>query len=357
MAWARYPGTMRYLVALAVCITAAVAAHEAQAHHWSVGVYFSPGPYPQGAQSETLVAVITTDKSGEDRTYYNGGWPGGDWWYPMGTLDPDPNAAGGFGPYYPVALGTVYAWPSSWEQPTFEWVARTHVCTEYYAADGNRTYVNQDASFSVNPWTATHQAGLGVQRYYCRVTWEGTTHSSGVDRVSVVSNDSFGITGNDADSMRRRAYLQWLFSYLNVPYEYGGCWYGGKTGTRVGGGGAYDGYGVDCSGLVSCGAKWAGYNWHTGTLFQGWRYNTTGLLSVTTGTFPPEDPFGAADILDCPDVHVVTVCHESGGIIDIVEAAGGDPPAGSIVRYRMGLSLQRDYLDKGYQERRLVYTP
>ncbi len=80
------------------------------------------------------------------------------------------------------------------------------------------------------------------------------------------------------DSQLRRKLVEWASSFVNVPYEWGGCWYGGRadnqvqfTGTKMRvkgttrwinypGSVGYHGYGIDCSGLVSAAARLAGYN-------------------------------------------------------------------------------------------------
>ncbi|MEM2587988.1 MAG: NlpC/P60 family protein [Candidatus Bathyarchaeia archaeon] len=57
---------------------------------------------------------------------------------------------------------------------------------------------------------------------------------------------------------QRRALVEWASSFLNVPYEWGGSWYGGRADDQAHTINA--GYGIDCSGLV-CAAAWmAGYN-------------------------------------------------------------------------------------------------
>ncbi len=80
------------------------------------------------------------------------------------------------------------------------------------------------------------------------------------------------------DSELRRKLVEWASSFVNVPYEWGGHWYGGRADNDVQFVGAYmnvrgqnrriyypgsvgyQGYGVDCSGLVSAAARLAGYS-------------------------------------------------------------------------------------------------
>ena len=228
----------------------------------------------------------------------------------------------------------------------------------WYYDDGshNRTYVNQDESLSNNPWSlVTPTLGMGTHRFLCQVTWEGGTQDSGAVRVSVLSAQNFGLGGGDDSSVRRRTYLQWLFSYLKVPYEWGGCWYGEKIGTKVGEDPAYEGYGTDCSGLVCCGAKRAGYNWHTGSLAGGWKYNCSGLMNVSyeisLADLQPGHIFlRTGEHPHVASVYEVTRADDQVTSVKVIHAAG-DPSN----RVRTSTWAPANWAS--YQPRALQYTP
>jgi len=67
---------------------------------------------------------------------------------------------------------------------------------------------------------------------------------------------------------RRRSFVEWATSFIEVPYEWGGDWYGGRADNQPHG--TNGGYGIDCSGLVCTAAQMAGYPIP--------RTNTSGLM-------------------------------------------------------------------------------
>jgi len=148
-----------------------------------------------------------------------------------------------------------------------------------------------------------------------------------------------------------RRYLQWLTSFIDIPYEWGGYWYGGRADdkgdvTNVDNG--YGGYGIDCSGLVSAAARFAGYNWNP------WRQYTSTLNSVSVEIQNPNINLRAGDILNHPYGHVVTVYQYTPGQIDqntsiIIESSGEEDK----VRIKDSVKIQ-DYIDTGYKARRLI---
>ncbi len=111
-----------------------------------------------------------------------------------------------------------------------------------------------------------------------------------------------------------------------------------SNGAWVGGADEYQGYGIDCSGLVCNGAYRAGYNWsHTTSPQHSWRTNTTGLTNSWYTTAVAGGNLNAlpGDIYDSPDVHVVSLTRPVRGnpgahLADTIEAAGypadGSPP-------------------------------
>jgi len=171
-------------------------------------------------------------------------------------------------------------------------------------------------------------------------------------RISV--RDS-GVTSPDP---HKQEYLQWLTAYLNTPYSYGGEWFGGWADDKYNTypvaayeTGIQNHYGCDCSGLVSCGARWAGYNW------SPWRHLTSDLNNVSTLIADPNMDLQPGDILNKPGVHVVTVYGYAPGTINqsissIIHATGGSNDETVIEN---GVNIQERYLDHGYTPRALVF--
>jgi len=159
---------------------------------------------------------------------------------------------------------------------------------------------------------------------------------------------------------RKQEYLRWLTTYLGVPYSYGGEWFGGRADDKFNTypGGAYEigihnRYGIDCSGLVSCGARWAGYNWNP------WRATTSDLASsyYSRQIENPNNNLQPGDILIRPGHHVVSVYQYTSGHLDfsdsqIIEAIGGEIDR---VRIRNNVNIWRDYILEGYTARELVW--
>jgi len=140
-----------------------------------------------------------------------------------------------------------------------------------------------------------------------------------------------------------------------VPYGYGEEWYGGwATNEKQNPAPEVNEIcGIDCSGLVCCGARWAGYNW------SPWRTNTSGLATdYYSGRInDPNNNLEPGDILNKPDGHVVTVYHYTPGHLDvgdshIIEAAGGDIDKTWI---RENVNIRKHYLRRGYTARELVW--
>jgi len=168
-------------------------------------------------------------------------------------------------------------------------------------------------------------------------------------RISVRELDEN--TWPDTPIMRR--YLQWLTSFLEVPYEWGGCWYGARAdenGDITNEHDDYNGYGIDCSGLVSAAARFAGYNW------SEWRTGTFGLAENYYSTLisNSNQNLRSGDILVDPGNHVVTVYHYLPGHLyqsdsAIIEANGG----ADTVRILEDVNIYYDYINVGYKPRRL----
>jgi len=128
--------------------------------------------------------------------------------------------------------------------------------------------------------------------------------------------------------------------------------YGGRADNKSGGASTYDGYGTDCSGLVSAGACWAGYNW------SPWRATTTSLNTsyYSTQINDANQNLEPGDILNNPGVHVVTVYQYTAGHLNmpdsqIIDSCGGNHK----VDIHEHVNIQEEYLDKGYTARELVW--
>jgi len=157
---------------------------------------------------------------------------------------------------------------------------------------------------------------------------------------------------------RKREYLRWLTAYLDTPYSYGGEWFGGwaddKYNTYPDAAyeeGLWNRYGIDCSGLVCCGARWAGYNWR-----KRWRVRCRDLYDDYYSILieNPDKNLQPGDIL-LSLTHVVTVYSYTPGDLDkpnsrIIEAIGGDIDR---VWIRGNVNIQDHYLKKGYSAREL----
>jgi hypothetical protein len=128
---------------------------------------------------------------------------------------------------------------------------------------------------------------------------------------------------DNPDNLRRKL-VEWAASFLNVPYEWGGHWYGGRADNAVQhsdgrmyvlgrrpyqrmyypGHHDYDGYGVDCSGLVCAAARLAGYsNFQS----RGWRRNAEGLAKDDVSYPVPIQNIQPGHLIVKPGAHVAIV--------------------------------------------------
>lgn len=77
------------------------------------------------------------------------------------------------------------------------------------------------------------------------------------------------------------AVIKWATAFLNVRYEWGGSWFGGRAHPtqRNGSFRGYQGFGIDCSKLISASAELAGLRWD-----RAYRYNNRDLRWWDIGT-------------------------------------------------------------------------
>jgi len=222
----------------------------------------------------------------------------------------------------------------------------------------NYWYATQTSTV-VSNWGTTRNYTVGTRRYRVTATLGNQTVSSPNNeygtRISVRHPNTPEGHNNQATQ-----YLRWLTAFLQssqtygqdgIPYEWGGYWFGGMIGNRVGGPDSYDGYGIDCSGLVSCGARFAGYGWNP------WKKGT-GQLPEVSDVIPPAQ-IQPGDILNKVNSHVATVyaVDSSNPLdvkVDVIESAGNDERESiNKVWIRRNVSLQSQYLNRGYTLRRL----
>ncbi len=140
------------------------------------------------------------------------------------------------------------------------------------------------------------------------INWNLTWSQNCDEQNELAVRISVRRVANWVQTERKRRYLEWLTSFLEVPYEWGGHWYGGRadgTDDTIREDPGYHGYGTDCSGLVSAGARWAGYNWGRGQ--YPWRTNCTGLMDPWYTRPQTIENMEPGDILNDPGSHVVTI--------------------------------------------------
>ena len=161
----------------------------------------------------------------------------------------------------------------------------------------------------------------------CNEAHELAVRVSVRDKVRIVDANRQLTTHGIVTSVLRRAIVEWLSSFIRVPYEWGGHWYGGRADTSHGAASTYEGYGIDCSGLISAAAVMAGFN-----AFQTrwWRANTSMLMTNTYSEPVDLNNIEPGDILVKPG-HVVAVYRVHGQAIengapvvdlDIIHACG-----------------------------------
>ena len=274
-----------------------------------------------------------------------------------GPLNPDPShPIDGFSlddnPTLNSLNQRIHSWPTDWATPTFSWYELLHRASDPTGGH-HRDFIYERNVFNrLDVWGGELRLTPGTRRFWVEVSLQDTTISSADEECStrVSIRDSRSPEGCNA---RVTQYLRWLTAFLEIPYEWGGHWFGGLTGNGVGGGDPYEGYAIDCSGLVCCGVKFAGYRWAAGWLHGNWRYSTHALNNISDRI--NNQHIAPGDILNRPGAHVVTVhrvidtSNPNNIRINIIEASGGADK----VRILTNRSLQANYLNHGYTLRRI----
>jgi len=159
-------------------------------------------------------------------------------------------------PHYPQA-GTIYSWPSNWPHLYIEWKLRWQHASDP-DANHNRVYsYNDDTVYLADSWgennrvyssPVTHRL-RATAKLHPGATWQQTRVSTdfnddgqpdGDHKALRISNRNPNIYQEPdpppENSAQRQAYLEWLSTWQEVPYEWGGEGYCGKSsnGQRAG---------------------------------------------------------------------------------------------------------------------------
>lgn len=322
--------------------------------------YRTPGvnnyAYPYSDVHVVLRAIIIATVGTQTRAYTDltgsTGWTSAGTWHVYGKQGWAVPATRNWPDYYWLsnvsngAYQTVYQW--QWGTPTFTWKARYQYCTDYDSSLGRTYAYSEYVPTDISGW-GTNTTGIllpvGTARYMVTAAYTagGSTQtksspsSETATRIPVKSAQSFNITipppddPGYASAVKRLDYLRWLYMFTNVPYEYGGHWFGGVATDTHDGNDAYDGHGIDCSGLVSAAANLAGYNWTGGYLTGNWRYSTQALGGVSEEVGNNWVAPGHIMLLNWQNPntgewyrHVRTVYYRSGDTIRMIAAEAGD---------------------------------
>ncbi|OYT75107.1 MAG: hypothetical protein CFK49_04850, partial [Armatimonadetes bacterium JP3_11] len=79
-----------------------------------------------------------------------------------------------------------------------------------------------------------------------------------------------------SDDNYRLRIVEWATAFIGVRYEWGGCWFGGRVHPTIRDSsteGGYQGFGIDCSKLVTAAARMEGITWPA-----DWREINTAML-------------------------------------------------------------------------------
>lgn len=279
------------------------------------------------------------------------------WWFDPGIEGPLDDPDDQEPPDTTFFGDTVDDWPNNWPKLTLNWTLFYHKASH---AECHRKYsypVGEQETYYPNtsPWGDDNRTYTSPGLHRLRAT--ATMHSGTSWAQSITSRDKefafdirprYDITA--AGTAQRNNYVEWLSANINEPYEYGGEYFGGydSYGNCVGSDDSYEGYGVDCSGLVSIAAyrHGADYNW------PYWRQTTCGIASDTCSSAVSDADFDEGDVLVQCGVHVVSCASRYASPnqdhIDIIHASGS---ADKVVRaYDVLIS---DWVNDGYSRRRL----
>ncbi len=271
--------------------------------------------------------------------------------------------------FYNLSEKRIKQWPDDWPEPQFFWEKMEHEASAP-KTDSSRIYsytITQNTPFSYWGGDDIKLTDFGVLRYRATVNITGSNKSVQTKDMEFALRLSVGSSEFGADP-NNKEFLRWVSGFVNVPYEWGGHWYGGKdsSGKYVSARfeckdnkgnvmkdkdgnivycGKYEGYGTDCSGLVSAAAYLAGYSWATQ------KYGTSGLNGVSREI--DKNDLQPGDILNKAGSHVVVVVkvtreNNTVSTFDIIHASGG----GNKVLRQENISIDDDDYDN-FKARRL----
>jgi hypothetical protein len=266
--------------------------------------------------------------------------------------------------FYALSGKTIKQWPDDWPEPQFVWEKMEHKASAP-KSDHSRIYSydrTSDSTFSYWGGDNIKLPDFGVDRYRVTVNIAGSNKSVQTKDTEFALRLSVG-SSEFGDDPNNKEFLRWVSGFVDVPYEWGGHWYGGKDSSgkyvsphyqhkdkkgNISYYAKYEGYGTDCSGLVSAAAYLAGYNWATQ------KYNTSGLETVSREI--NKNDLQPGDILNDAGNHVVVVVNVTRKnnkveTTDLIEAYGDDGLI-SINRVRYNPRVSIDYF-KDYKARRL----
>ncbi len=264
--------------------------------------------------------------------------------------------------FYNLSEKTIEQWPDDWPEPQFVWEKLYHKGSPpIQGTKSARNYWYENESISqISGWGDNISLDTeGPVRYRVSVNIPGNVQvvSSRDKEYALrlsVGDVSYGTDANGTEFPR------YVAGFLDVPYEWGGHWYGGKDSSgkyvspyyeckdkngNILHCGKYEGYGTDCSGLVSAAAYLAGYSWATQ------KYGTSGLNGVSREI--DKNDLQPGDILNKAGSHVVVVVkvtreNNTVSTFDIIHASGG----GNKVLRQENISIDDDDYD-GFKARRL----
>lgn len=315
-------------------------------------------PYPSTNDTIKITAVVRATGANGQRLYMRTQETNDGRWWNAGVDGPQ---AGPFSGPPPAGYSTtpnlsvtdfptIYAWPATWPVLNKAWVKLKHQASgpTSTASSGyaNRNYTYATEALNWNSWDRTQRFPRGMMRYRVKVTlhtgktWAQNRISDDLDGNGISEPQlSTRIAVRDAEMPNDL--LQWSSSYLDEPYELGGYWYGGRVGNNDGGDHGYEGYGMECAGMIGGAALRSGYGWEN--LPAGpdgydrdrgrnaWRPSTGDIIRPGYSTAITEAELEPGDIVVRSGSHVV-VCSRVNrsdpdptrrDIISIIHASGG----------------------------------
>lgn len=311
---------------------------------------------PQVDQEVTLRALVWATCV-DQKVYTSESHSGGSWLAP-GTNGP--MAVRDVAPA--IDVRSVERWPGHWPALTLVWKRQYHDCTAKHRSTSDRMY----------DYTEDSPPDWGQGTFQTAVPWGYTGFfNSGTFRAKVGAKlpvqEVYSPEGENAlrisvrslapQDRHGRDYVRYLFAHLEVAYEWGGDWFGGKRSpdTWAGGGVPYEGYGIDCSGFITIGAWFTGYSW------AGTNQTTVSLNNSHSSRITSLDEVRVGDIvllISEEGNHVRAIYRidpgdaDEGPLLYCIGAEGGDATNNSKVR-TVGGQTFRAYERAGYTIRRL----